>query len=373
MRAKAPVAAGLVGLAALLWLDGWLGSAPGSRSVEPSGKPPPEMARALDGAVRALAGGGIAVNRRTLFSAARQALEKAPPASWLALTDPAGTVQAWWGEAPASVAVPAGAGPVAVDWSATTLTVISQRTVGSGAFSGVVACARSFPVSAPEFARALGLSGGAAGWEPVAAPAFSLLPAADGAVLVGARFRASQAAERSGNALALAVILGAAAVLIGRANRGYRVGPALALAFLGSAAAAAPGHRALADPVLLCLAAGLAFLPTAARFLRRDTPPAAPAAWRAAGFVLLGMAFFASSRIEVPDLGSAPGDAMPSVARLAALAALVGASLVVAAVGRGVRQAARGWITASFLLSLVFLAAALTFVGTGPWYVAALG
>ncbi len=260
-----------------------------------------------------------------------------------------------------------------MDWSATTLTVISQRTVGSGAFSGVVACARSFPVSAPEFARALGLSGGAAGWEPVAAPAFSLLPAADGAVLVGARFRASQAAERSGNALALAVILGAAAVLIGRANRGYRVGPALALAFLGSAAAAAPGHRALADPVLLCLAAGLAFLPTAARFLRRDTPPAAPAAWRAAGFVLLGMAFFASSRIEVPDLGSAPGDAMPSVARLAALAALVGASLVVAAVGRGVRQAARGWITASFLLSLVFLAAALTFVGTGPWYVAALG
>src|SRR6266540_3070779 len=180
MRAKAPVAAGLVGLAALLWLDGWLGSAPGSRSVEPSGKPPPEMARALDGAVRDLSGGGIAVNRRTLFSAARQALEKAPPASWLALTDPAGTVQAWWGEAPASVAVPAGAGPVAVDWSATTLTVISQRTVGSGAFSGVVACARSFPVSAPEFARALGLSGGAAGWEPVAAPAFSLLPAADG-------------------------------------------------------------------------------------------------------------------------------------------------------------------------------------------------
>jgi len=78
MRAKAPVAAGLVGLAALLWLDGWLGSAPGSRSVEPSGKPPPEMARALDGAVRdlaaradafaaapdvvrALSGGGIAV------------------------------------------------------------------------------------------------------------------------------------------------------------------------------------------------------------------------------------------------------------------------------------------------------------------------
>ena len=42
---------------------------------------------------RSLLGGGIAVNRLALFSAARQTLEGAPSGCWSALADPAGTVQ----------------------------------------------------------------------------------------------------------------------------------------------------------------------------------------------------------------------------------------------------------------------------------------
>jgi signal transduction histidine kinase len=389
LRARAPLAALFVGLAALLWLDGWVFPGRSPRVETPADKPPAELARALDGAVRDLAaradafarapevarslsGGGIAVNRRALFSAARQALEKARPTTWLALTDPAGTVQAWWGEVPASVLVPGGQGAVAVDWSATTLTLVYRRAVGSGGFSGLVSCARALPVQAPDFARALEVSGKALGWEPVAERTLPLLTSSDGEVLVGARFAPRGGTDRPGAGAALAVVVAAAALLIGRANAGRRVGPALALAFLGFAAAAAPGRRSLADPVLLCLAAGLALLPATARWLRRDAPELAPAAWGAAAYALLGLAFFASSRLEVPDLGSAPGDVVPSLVRLAALAALIAASLVVASVGRGGWPAPRGLITAAVLVTGICLVAELAFVEPRRSYLAAL-
>ena len=53
---------------------------------------------------RSLQGGGIAVNRLVLFSAARQTMEGASASNWIALADPLGTVHAWWGDAPASLA-----------------------------------------------------------------------------------------------------------------------------------------------------------------------------------------------------------------------------------------------------------------------------
>jgi signal transduction histidine kinase len=322
--------------------------------------------------VRALSGGGIAVNRRALFSAARQALEKAPPMSWLALTDPAGTVHAWWGEAPASVVVPGGTDPVVVDWSATTLTLVYRRALGSGGFSGLVSSARTLPVEAPEFARALGLSGDALGWQPVAARASPLLTASDGTVLVGARLVPGSVGDRPKAGPALAIVLAASVVLIGRANVGWRVGAALALAFLGLAASEAPAHRSLADPALLCLAGGLALLPPAARWLRRDAPAFSRSFWGAAGYFLLSLAFFATSRLEVPDLGAAAGDILPSLARLAALAGLVAAALVVAAVGREARPAARGQVTAAVLVTGTCIVAGLALVEPRRAYLAAL-
>ena len=374
---RTPLAAGIVGVAALLWLDGWtvpIGRTPAS----PAARPPPELARGLESAVAdlaaragafaaapdvalALGGGGIAVNRRALFSAARQALEGASPTAWLALTDPAGAVQAWWGETPAVVAAPVGSGPVTVDWSATTLTLTYRRAVGGGAFSGLVTCARSFPVGAPAFARALDLSGDALGWEPASSAAVPLLVSSGGEVLVGARSAPAAMGERQGRTAAFAIVLAACALLIGRARSGWRVGAALALVFLATAAATSPGRHLLGEPELPLLAAGLVLLPVAAaRAQAGSSFPSRPA--RAAGYVLLGVAFFVASRLEVPDLGTATGDVVPSLLRLAALAGLLCASLVVSVFGEQARPAARGWVTAAALVSAACVFCGLVFV-----------
>ena len=103
------LAAALLGLASLLVLDGWL--APFHAATPPSAAPV-ELSTALRLAgedlsrraetlgrmpevARSLEGGGIAVNRASLFSAARNALDGAPPPSWIALTDADGTAHAW--------------------------------------------------------------------------------------------------------------------------------------------------------------------------------------------------------------------------------------------------------------------------------------
>src|SRR5207245_4381898 len=121
----------------------------------------PEVARSLEG-------GGIAVNRGALFAAARQALEGAEQGTWIALTDAAGNVHALWGEAPASLAGFVASEGIGTRWSATTLTLLHRRSVGTRE-PGVVYSARTFPVQAPDFGRALNLTGDALGWEPVAA------------------------------------------------------------------------------------------------------------------------------------------------------------------------------------------------------------
>src|SRR4029077_11997322 len=103
-----PIGAAIVGGLLLLVLDGWIPLRPASRTASV----PPALASAVRGVVddlsaraailsrkpevqRSLAGGGIAVTRLVLFSAVRQTMEGAPAGSWIALADPAGTVQAW--------------------------------------------------------------------------------------------------------------------------------------------------------------------------------------------------------------------------------------------------------------------------------------
>src|SRR5262249_31158019 len=114
----APLAAAILGVAGLVLLDGDVrlrppaaaaGSAPAALSgaVRAAADDLARRADVLSGkpeVARSLAGGGIAVNRLVLFSAARQTMEGSAPGSWIALTDPAGSVHAWWGDAPASLA-----------------------------------------------------------------------------------------------------------------------------------------------------------------------------------------------------------------------------------------------------------------------------
>lgn len=353
----------------------------------PGDRPPAELARALDRALRdlasradafaaapdvtrALSGGGIAVNRRALFSAARQALEGAPSTSWLALTDPTGSVEAWWGEAPATLEL-SGSGKVSVEWSATTATLVYRRALGSGAFSGFVSCARVLPVDAPEFGRALSLSGASLDWEPVDGAGPPLLATQDGAILIGARPAAPDSGERPGRAAALAVAAAACAWLIGRAKEEWRVGAALALAFLGLAVGSAPARHALADPGLLVLAVGPLLLPVAAAWSRRFVP-ASVAASRAGGYILLSAAFAVSRRLEIPDLGALAGEIAAPLLRLAALGALVGVALLVAASADGAAAARRGPLPVALLVTVVCIVAGLAFVEPWPLFPVAL-
>src|SRR5262249_24562400 len=96
---RAPLVAAFAGIVSLAILDGWLPS-PFDQPTPSSN--PEEVRAAFSGAEadlaarartfqsnpdvrRSIAGGGIAVNRIALFAAARQALEQAPPGTWLVL------------------------------------------------------------------------------------------------------------------------------------------------------------------------------------------------------------------------------------------------------------------------------------------------
>jgi signal transduction histidine kinase len=374
-------AAFAVGAAAVLWIDGWLAVARPS-PVGPGERPPEALSRALgsvarDLEVRAsvfaaapevtrfLEGGGIAVNRRALFDAAQKALDGAAPNAWLALADPAGAVQAWWGEAPASVSPWPSAKPLSAEWSATTLTLVFRKAVGALGFSGFVSCARDLPVAAPEFAHALGLEGEADAWEAAAPPATALLSSPGGEPLVGARRRPSGTAPREGQPVALATLLAAVAVLIGRARVPWRIGAALALAFLGFVAAGSAAPHALAAPELMILAAGLALLPSAAARVQSATPPLPAASARAASLLLLLAAFVAAGRLDVPDLGAAAGEVLRALVPLTALAGLLTAALLVSATEPPPEAGGRGWLTAALAASAAFLALDLEFVRPG--------
>ena len=385
-KARAPVAAAALALAALAVLDGWVPMGGPSSSTR---TPPPILREAFDQAlrdltaravafgrrpevVRSLAGGGIAVNRLGLFSAARQSLESGPTGSWLVLTDPAGKAQAWWGDAPASLEGLPREDRCGVRWTATTATLACRRSIGTGA--GAIYAARTLPALAPDFGSALGLRGEALSWEPVASSAVPDL-AQEGTHPREVAFRRiSEAAERNppwpGAALAVAVV--GALFLIGRARDPWRVGAAVAILMLGIEASVRPGSRVLGELSLWAGALGLLCLPRALVWRRaasRDRNLARVSS--VAGYALLLPALGSATSISPPGLGSPLAGSLSDVLRLAGVAALVTGSLALVAAGRS-PAASGGWMTAAILVTSVGVFAALAFVSASPVFVVSL-
>ncbi|HEY6928814.1 MAG TPA: HAMP domain-containing protein, partial [Thermoanaerobaculia bacterium] len=372
---RAPLVAAFAGIFSLAILDGWL---PGlfERPSPPSN--PEEVRAAFSRAqadlaargktfqsnpdvLRSIAGGGIAINRIALFAAARQALEKAPPGTWLVLTDPNGRAQAWWGDAPASLAGLVGSEGFGIRWSSTALTVAFRARVGRTTDSGEVCVARTLPALAPDFARALGLSNASPAWEPVAGKGTAPLQVEpSGRVSIGLRLSESvDPAPRSGRTIPLAVTLAAALILIGRARDPGRVGLGLVLAYAALDAFGEASRHSLATAPFWAGALGLALLPRALTLLRRRTSPSP--ALVAAGFALLLLSFPAATVVAPPDLGAPFAESTLSSLRLSGVAALIAAGLAFSAAGRG-RTYRRAWMTAAVLGTTSLIVAALAFV-----------
>jgi signal transduction histidine kinase/HAMP domain-containing protein len=373
----------LVALAALLWLDGWW-PRPGSALPQ---APPPELARALQAVsndlkgraktlaenaevARSLEGGGIAIQRQTLFAAARDAMIDAPAGSWIALAEPDGTVLAWWGEAPSRMPPPPRTGSLSVWWSATRMEVAHWRVVGSGAFSGVICAARSLPVEAPGFANAFGLDGDAATWEPIAAEAGRPILLGEGErPLVVAR-RADPVPPSPGTTpRAAAVVLLLVSALPLLAAGPIPIGLGLTALFLGAVAASAGGPHSLASPTIWILSLGPLLLPLAlASLQRREDGRGAGSV--AAGFALLAVGIVEARGADVPDL--VPGLSFPSIAffELMALTAVFGAALAFGAAGGG--RARRGATGTAVFVTAVALLAGLALVSTWPLFPVAI-
>jgi signal transduction histidine kinase len=382
LSGSAPLAAALLGAASLLVLDGDLpvgGTAPNSsrvpatlangvrlaagdlerRSAAMAGRP--EVARSL-------AGGGIAVNRLVLFSAARQAVEGAAPETWIALAEPSGAVQAWWGDAPASLAGLATADGLEARWSATTLTLIYRRPVGEGRSAAVIYCARTLPVEAPDFARALDLSGAALGWEPVGpGHGEALLRDASGKSIVETRGVRTVASAAPWRGSAIAGIVIATLLFIGRARSPIRIGASLALILLAVEASSGP-HALLTGRLLLIALGPLLLPPVLAGISGEGRAGRLGAGWGAAvGYAAAALAVFAATAIPAPQLGSS--QRIPALVAPAALTALLFVALALCA-GSGRRgTGSRPWMTAALLLTAAGLALGLTLVGSSPLHI----
>src|SRR5262249_38078477 len=181
-----------------------------------------------------------------LFNAARQAMEGASPGSWIALTDTAGTVHAWWGDAPASLAGLDSLEGIDARWSAMDLTLIYRRSIGGGPGASIVYGARALPVEAPDFGNSLGLSGASLAWAPVrpaetAAAGLVLLRDASGTPLVAGKPTGAPGGSTIRPGIALALVLACALFLIGRGVEPARIGAGFALLFLAVEAAAGRG------------------------------------------------------------------------------------------------------------------------------------
>ncbi len=385
MRVRAPVAALVVGVAALLWLDGWIPSQT-PPAVRPGERPPAALAEALAGVsrdlqlraeafasapdvARALGGGGIEINLLALFSAARQALEGAPPRSWIALTDPGGKVRAWWGDAPSSLTGLVTSDGIGVEWSATTLTLAHRRPIGSPAASGVVYSARTLPAEAPDFGRALGLSGAGVRWMPVAEGAVVILRDTQGRPLVSLRAVGPAADGRPWRHAALAGVIASVIFLVGRARDPRRIGVALLLAFVAIEASSSPSGRVIASGRALLPGLGLLLLPPALAWLRGGVKPSRRRHSIAAGYALLSLSLITATGLQAPDLGSGPS--LSALLRLAGLTALVAGGLALAASGRR-GSASAGWVTASILVTTVGIVSSLAFVTPSPGFLVAL-
>ena len=370
-RSLLAVGAALAGIVCLLFSDGWLSfPSPAPRramvpetlskafraAAENLSRRAETLAR-MPEVARSLEGGGIAVNRGALFAAARQALQGADNGTWIALTDAAGNVHAWWGEAPASLAGFVASEGIGTRWSATTLTLLHRRSVGARE-PGVVYSARTFPVEAPEFGRALNLAGEALRWEPVAAGGSGeLLGDGAGHALIFARRASPGAPPQAWRDAVFAVLLFAVFVLFGRRGDPLSAGAALTLLFLGFEARSSGAGHVLSSWHILVLALGPFLLPIA--LSRVKAGQAGGRGRAAAGYGLLLAAFLAATSLAPPDLGTRP--ALSSLLVLAAMTALVLDALAITSSARPGSSPA-GWMTLSILATAAGITAALALV-----------
>ncbi|HEX9285802.1 MAG TPA: ATP-binding protein [Thermoanaerobaculia bacterium] len=367
-RLRAPITAALVATPLLLFLSGRLSLPIGQAATA---GPPAALSLAFEKAVgelarrsadfqsqrdvaRSLEGGGIAVNRLALFAAAGQALAGAPADAGLALTDPSGAIHAWGGDAPQPAGLEFSPGGLAVRWSATRVIVVQRQPVGQGGFSGLVYSSRSFPVDAPDFARALGLSGASSAWRPAAHGGSPLLTDRSGAVLVTARHATAPIEFPGSRNFAFGVLLVICALLAGRMNDPLRIGVALALAFLGVETRFG-GIDSLPPGTVAALSLGWVVLPFTLPALSgrpiSDHRRLAPLA----GYLLLAAGLSAASGLETPELGAPLGESLLSLPRVGGLAALMISALSLTALRRETESRGRRWIT----VALVFTAAAI--------------
>jgi signal transduction histidine kinase/HAMP domain-containing protein len=383
VRRRAWVVGLLLGLPVLLWLDGWV-AIPGLGA--PGAKPPEALRQALadvarDLATRAealardpevarsLAGGGIAVRRQALFSAARRAMEGAPAGSWIALADPGGNVHAWWGDAPAVLLEIRAAGTLAARWSATRLELLHWRAQGQGDFAAVICAARSLPVEAPAFGAGLGLTGRNLAWAP-AAPGDSgdvLLRAQDGMPLVVARpVSGVPDTLTHWRDLAVALLLAIALWLVGRAADPRGAGGSLALAFLSWHAYVGGGDRSLASSEPWILAFGIAILPPALAAMRREGRRQRGVLPVLGAFALFALAIHCVRSVSLPELGTPfPAWGSPFVSLLGAVA-LMAAALALGASGQASARGSRTGIAVAVSVAAVVLALAL--VTSSRWF-----
>ena len=401
VRIRANLAAILLAAPVLLWLDGWFPAWRGARSTRP---PESSVAALRDVAqdlerraaalaadpevARSMEGGGIAVRRQALFNAARDAMAGAAPGTWIALADRRGEVHAWWGDAPAQVLETRSAATLAVRWSATRLELLHWRVAGTGALGGLVCAARSLPVEAPDFGRALNLTGEALDWEPVAPdkgePLLTLsdgsttaVPgrAPAGSVLIAARRTAAPTAQDPRwKAAALSLLLVLMLVLIsGRADP-ISMGAGLALGLLSALCYVdAGGDRSLLWPEVWIPAAGAALLPFAFDRLRRREageragPFALPAAYG-----LFALTFFGATRIALPDLESRLPVLSAPFWELLGLTALVVAALALGAAAASPASSRPG-IGTALIVTAAAIVASLAAVSASPAYPIVVG
>jgi signal transduction histidine kinase/HAMP domain-containing protein len=363
----------------LLWFDGWF--AAGGTPHRPTRLAPAlteAFARAAaDLAARArsfsekpdvsrsLLGGGVVVDRAALFAAAREAVEGAPPGVWVALTDRAGNVHAWWGETPSPVPQLSDADGFSALWSATTLTLVYRRSVGKGPREGVVATARSFPVRAPDFGAALGLAGEAAAWRPVGRPDAAAL-FRDGEAFVAAvpADRVEPAPSRRGLPFGLVVV--AAIFGFARSRGSVTAGIWLALLFLLAISFASPQPRALGSPTAWPLAIGVAAAPTALAQLRGGNRNSRGPVRVALGYGLLIASLLSATRIEPPELTGIGQGGLRALLDLAGLTAVVVAALAFGAAGRGRTRSPQKWLTAAVVLTTAMIVASLAVISAAP-------
>jgi signal transduction histidine kinase/HAMP domain-containing protein len=380
-RLRAPLAGALVATPLLLFLYGRL---PLPSSMRADSSAPKALRRTFAAAVgelarraadfqsqpevvRSLEGGGIAVNRLALFNAAGHALAGAPPGAGLALTDASGTVHAWWGDALPLEALVFSRDEISVRWSATRLTVVGRRRVGDGGFSGLVYSSQTFPVEAPDFARALGLSGASAAWRPLASGGPPLLTDSSGAVLVALR-RTGTPDLTLPHDFAFAALLAIALVLAGRLSDPLRIGLALVVAVL-----AIETRFGIAAPLpqftIAGLALGWAALPAAMpRLAGRVRPPRTRLSVVVAGALLFAVALFVATRLPTPELGAGLRQSLVALPRVAGLAALVLSALSLVASRSDRANRGRTWAPAAGAFTTAAIAGALASVSAGLAY-----